>query len=116
MGHAAFVFSMVLLVYRLRQRGLTAVDGWRLIQWAACFFIAWNVDAFIVHYLDGRDDLYEVIDAGTWHAKVHFLQPGGLLALVYYLVRLDHLWCVPAIVLLCAGLRRLLRANADTAH
>ena len=108
-GHVFFALSMAILIYWLRERRLVKERGWRLIQYAALFFILWNVDAFVVHYLDGRSDLFQVIDGGTWHASVHLTDASFSLAMIYYLVKLDHLLCVPAIVLLYLGLRNLLK-------
>jgi hypothetical protein len=108
-GHVFFALSMAILIYWLRERRLVKERGWRLIQYAALFFILWNVDAFVVHYLDGRSDLFQIIDGGTWHASVHLTDASFTLGMIYYLFKLDHLLCVPAIVLLFLGLRNLLQ-------
>jgi hypothetical protein len=51
-AHLFFLFSMLLLIYWLRQAGLVKVPGWRYIQYAALFFILWNMDTMLVHFLD----------------------------------------------------------------
>ena len=99
---------MAILLYWLRHRHLVKERGWRLIQLAALFFIIWNVDAFLVHILDDRSDLFRTIDAGTWHASIQFDPNVELLAVVYYLGKMDHLWCAPGMILLYFGLRSLL--------
>lgn len=106
-SHVFFASSMGLLVYRLRQRGLVQEPGWRLIQFSALFFILWNLDSMLAHYLDDRVDLYAKIDAATLGGRISLLKgPSGLI-LLYYFARMDHLLSVPAIVLLYLGLRRL---------
>jgi len=107
-AHIFFALSMAILLYWLRQRQLVRARGWRLIQLAALFFIIWNVDAFLVHILDDRSDLFRTIDAGTWHASIQFDRNVELLAVLYYLGKMDHLWCAPGMILLYLGLRSLL--------
>ena len=51
-AHLFFLFSMMLLIYWLRRAGLVKAPGWRYIQYAALFFILWNVDTLLVHFLD----------------------------------------------------------------
>jgi hypothetical protein len=108
-GHLFFAAAMAILIYWLRERQLVKTRGWRLIQLAACFFILWNVDAFAVHFLDDRSDLFTTIDQGTWHESIRFDRNIELLALLYYLGKMDHLWCAPGMILLYLGLRSLLQ-------
>lgn len=108
-AHVFFILSMGILIYWLRERNLVKEKGWRFIQYAALFFILYNVDAMIAHYLDGREDIFERIDAGTWHARIHLLKGPWELGLLYYIVKMDHLLSVPAVVFLYAGLRQLLK-------
>ena len=63
-GHLFFAAAMGLLLYWLRARQLVRTRGWRLIQLATFFFILWNIDAFAVHILDDRSDLFTIIDEG----------------------------------------------------
>lgn len=110
-GHIFFIFSMGILVYWLRDRKLIRETGWRFVQYAALFFILWNLDALVVHYLDGRHDLFQTIDEGTWHARIHLVEGPKGLAVLYYLVKMDHLLCLPAIIFLYLGLRQLLKQD-----
>lgn len=107
MAHAFFMFSMGFFIYWLRARKWVQEAGWRLVQYAAFFFILWNLDALLVHYLDGREDLFEIINAGSWRAVLHLSGSSDGPAILYYFIKLDHLLCVPAIIFLYAGLRRL---------
>ena len=107
-AHLFFALAMAILLYWLRQRQLVRERGWRFIQLGALFFIIWNVDAFFVHILDDRSDLFRTIDAGTWHASIEFERKVELLALFYYLGKMDHLLCAPGMILLYFGLRNLL--------
>ena len=107
-GHLFFAASMALLIYWLRARQLAKTRGWHLIRLAAFFFIVWNLDAFAVHILDDRSDLFATIDKGTWHEAIQFDPKIEVLAVLYYLGKMDHLLCAPGMILLYFGLRSLL--------
>ena len=95
LAHIFFIISMGVLTYWLRERKLVQAVGWRHIQYSALFFILWNVDAFFVHLVEEQ-----IVDS-------------PVLVWLYYAAKLDHLLCVPALLFLFFGLRRLLR-DAET--
>jgi hypothetical protein len=73
-----------------------------------CFFILWNVDTLLVHFLDEQIQAVRVENLGDWQIQV--VAAGGRMAGgVYYLAKLDHLLCVPAMVFLMLGLRHMLK-------
>ena len=112
-AHLFFALSMGTLAYWLRARKLTRHRGWRLIRYAALLLILWNIDAFTAHLIDEQASLVGVERIDALHL---FLAPRpGLefLLPLYYLVKLDHLFCVPALVFLFLGLRRL-RDESET--
>ena len=108
-AHILFIFSMCALIYWLRERSLIEESGWRCVQYAAFCLILWNLDALLAHYLDGRGDLFELVNEGAWSARIRFVNGSGKLMLIYYFAKLDHLFCVPGILFLYVGLRRLLK-------
>ena len=105
-AHLFFVFSMGTLIYWLRARKLPGENGWRLIRYAAFFLILWNLDAFAAHFLDEQGGLIRMVRRG-WDIHIESAPGYEMLAPVYYLAKLDHLLCVPALVLLLRGLLRL---------
>ena len=109
-AHVFFLISMGVLIYWLRQRGLVLESGWRYIQYAAFFLILWNLDTLVVHALDDQFQIIATERIGTWHIQITDRGSRPFLQLFYYFAKLDHLLCVPAIVCLYIGLRRLLRA------
>lgn len=111
-AHVFFIASMGILIYWLRRWKLVEQTGWRLVQYSALFYLLWNVDAVIVHHLDGRSDLFRTINAGAWHGGIQLSQDHGLLGFIYYFGKMDHLLSLPAVLLLYAGLRQLLK-DAD---
>lgn len=110
-AHLFFTFSMGLLIYWLRKRRLVSSEGWRYIQYAALFFIAWNLDAFFSHWLLEQSDFITVQNLDDM--KIHITTAEGMqwLAEVYYLTKLDHLLCVPAMLFLLLGIRRLYKSS-----
>jgi hypothetical protein len=107
-AHLFFLFSMLLLIYWLRQAGLVKQPGWRYIQYAALFFMLWNVDAFLVHFLDEQTQAVRVTSLDDWQIHVSATRGRTGLAVFYYLIKLDHLLCVPAMICLWMGLRHMI--------
>jgi hypothetical protein len=108
-AHLFFTASMALLVYWLRQRRLVREAGWRYIQYAALFFILWNIDAFTAHFLDEQAGILDTAAPAPGKIKIEVSENLAGLAWFYYIAKLDHLLCVPAMAFLYAGLRRLLK-------
>jgi hypothetical protein len=71
----------------------------------------------LVHFLDEQIRAVRVENLGDWRIRVVTSGDGNWLASVYYLAKLDHLLCVPAMVFLMLGLRHMLEtlspAEAD---
>jgi hypothetical protein len=112
-SHIFFVFSMAILIYWLRFRKLVNEKGWKYIQYSAFFFILWSFDAFIVHFLDEQFQWIKVTRIDLWNIKLDVLTP--FLGYIYYIVKLDHIFCVPAMIFLYAGLKKLSeKSNSDT--
>lgn len=110
-AHLFFILSMGLLIYWLRKRGLVSRRSWRYIQYAAIFFIAWNLDAFFSHWLLEQSGFIAVENIQGMQMRVTTLEGFQGLAEIYYLSKLDHLLCVPAMLFLLLGLRRLYKSS-----
>lgn len=107
LSHIFFIVAMGILIYWLRSRHLVRQPGWRLIQYASVFFILWSLDAFLVHYMDEQTELIRVARASDWQIHIYAAGDRIWLGLLYYFLKLDHLLCVPGMVFLYMGLRRL---------
>ena len=57
--------------------------------------------------LDEYTHLVRIERIGNWQVLLSSASGNAMVEIFYYLVKLDHLWCVPALVLLYIGLRRL---------
>jgi hypothetical protein len=106
-AHLFFLFSMMLLIYWLRRAGLVKMPGWRYIQYAALFFILWNIDTILVHFLDEQILAVRVENIGNWQIHVSAAGDRTWLAALYYLAKMDHLLCVPAMIFLMLGLHHM---------
>lgn len=113
LAHIFFIISMAVLAYWLRERKLVQAAGWRYIQYSALFFILWNVDAFFVHLIEEQLVLIDTQRVGLWKISITSTVDSPTLVWLYYAAKLDHLLCVPALLFLFFGLRRLLK-DADT--
>jgi hypothetical protein len=111
MAHLFSLFSMGTLIYWLRGHGLVREDGWRYIQYAAFFFGLWNIDAFFAHLLDEQIRIIRVDRINLWQIRLESTPGFETFRLLYYFAKLDHLYCVPALAFLWAGLRRLAKES-----
>lgn len=114
LAHLFFIFSMGLLIYWLRRRNLVNLKAWRYIQYSAILFILWNIDTFGVHLLDEQVDLIRIRQLDAWHLQIDTAASYRHLGFIYYIAKLDHLLCVPALFCLYLGLKLLYHENPTT--
>ena len=110
-GHIFFLISMVILYVTIHGKALQNERGWRAIQFSALFFILWNLDALAVHFLDNQSGWIDTRVLSIWEIDVSTVSNAPHLALIYYLIRLDHLFCFPGMFFLWRGLSFLLAAH-----
>lgn len=113
LAHIFFIISMGVLIYWLRSRQLVQSAAWRYIQYAALFFILWNLDAFTVHLLEEQLAVIDIQRINLWQINITANNHSKALVWLYYFAKLDHLLCVPALLFLYFGLRRLMK-KAET--
>jgi len=109
LGHLFFLVSMAILILTIQGKKLHMERGWRLIQYSALFFILWNIDAILVHFLDNQSSFISTTLISMDHIRIKTLETHYDLSRLYYLLRLDHLLCLPAMLLLHRGLSHLLQ-------
>lgn len=114
LAHGFFAFSMTILMYWLRQMKLIHYRGWRYIWYAALFFILWNIDAMFAHYLEGTEGFGHTEKVDGWSGYIIIETDNPLIVILYYIAKLDHLFCVPAIIFWFFGLRSLLSEREHT--
>lgn len=109
LAHLFFMVAMGILIYWLRRRRLTRQSGWYLIQLSAFWFILWNLSTIGVHLLEEQLQVILIEKLTPWQIKLDTHPPNIWVACLYYVIKLDHLLCVPAMISLYMGLRRLLQ-------
>lgn len=107
LGHAFFLVSMGAFVYWLREGRISDHSGWKFIMWFALLMGLWNLDVLLMHFLDEQVRLIEVTKTGAWTVLIKSRTGSEGLSLVYYLGKLDHLICVPALLFLYVGLKQI---------
>ncbi|MCD4743807.1 MAG: hypothetical protein K8R67_15195 [Desulfobacteraceae bacterium] len=110
-GHFFFLFSMVTLIFTITSKGLNKQKGWRLIQYAAFFFILWNLCAITTHFFDNQIHAVTIENISLGKIKIIANNDSLMLAWFYYILKLDHLLCVPAMLFLYKGLSNLVEAQ-----
>jgi len=110
-AHIFFIISMGSLEYWLRQRNLIREPGWKHIQLAAVLFILWNINAAAVHFMDEHLDILGITKIDLWYIRIDYLSGQDSIALLYYILKLDHLLCVPAMFFLYWGLKTILKQS-----
>jgi len=110
-AHIFFIVSLGVLIYWLRARKLVQTTGWRFIQYSALFFILWNIDTITVHALDDQFGFIQTETLGVWQLRITDAFNHDVFKLFYYVAKLDHLLCVPALLFLYFGLKRLIVEN-----
>lgn len=113
-AHIFFMIALCWLIYWLQKRHLIHETGWRQIQFAAICLILWNIDAFLAHLMDEQLLLVDVQRIGNWQIKIDSSTTRSDLSWIYYVLKLDHLLCVPAMCFFFVGLKRLLNVNVKT--
>ncbi len=115
LGHLFFLFSMVILIFAINGKGLDKEKGWRLIQYSAFLFILWNLDAMCVHFLDNQIKAVRVENISQWTMKITSVNNSTSLDWIYYILKLDHIFCVPALFMLYKGLSKILETEREKA-
>lgn len=111
MAHVFFSFSMAILVYWLEQNRFTSQRGWRFIQIACILFIAWNLIAFVGHWVEERMPDASLMGEPDWTQRFDF--SAHALAPLYYVLKLDHFVSVPAMIFLFLGIKSLYQESLN---
>jgi len=104
LAHGFFIVAMGILIYWLQVNDFVRQRGWRLIQTACILLILWNADAILGHWVEERVSSEAVIGEPDWTQRIVL---DSVMTRLYYMLKLDHLLCVPALVCLFLGIRSL---------
>jgi hypothetical protein len=104
-AHLFLVFSLAIFLVTVRRSRLKAEKAWRLLSWGAFLLLLWNIWAFAGHVAETAvpESDFVVLPGRT----VPSLAMNSWREATYYVLKMDHLLCLPALVFFCAGLRKL---------
>lgn len=105
LAHVVFIIAMGFLMYWLEVNLFTRQRGWRYIQVSALFFILWNMVAMSGHFVEEMVPRELFVGDPDWSQRL--IAGTTLWADLFYVLKLDHIVCVPAIVCLFLGVRTL---------
>jgi hypothetical protein len=104
LAHVLFGVAMGILAYWLQVNGFVRQKGWRLIQISCILFVLWNLNTFLGHWVEERVVADAVIGEPDWTQRIVL---DSVMTRLYYVLKLDHLVSVPAIICLLLGIRSL---------
>lgn len=104
LAHVIFSVAMGILAYWLQVNSFVQQRGWRLIQISCVLFVLWNFDTFLGHWVEERVAADAVIGEPDWTQRIVL---DSQMTRLYYVLKLDHLVSVPAIICLLLGIRSL---------
>lgn len=103
-GHVLFILAMLFFLVYLNLKPLGMGRPWLYFKLSLFFFLLWNVNAFFAHWT-------EVIIPDSHFNKhgniiYHYIkEPLTFIDIAYYILKLDHFWCVPAMFFMVLALR-----------
>ena len=111
-GHLLYAIAMMGLAYGIWKSELNTKPGWRLLSWGAVFLAAWNIWAFCGHFVE------TLIPADHFSGVIAHRKSAVLMKTwidyFYYILKMDHFVCVPALIFLYLGLKRM--QSHSTSH
>ncbi len=109
-GHILFAIAMLGFALRIRRSSLIKEKSWHLMSTGAVLFALWNGWAFLGHIMDRLIPLAH-FSRGSAGLK-SILDVQSPIDVLYYIFKMDHLLCVPALVFIYLALRRMTTQSA----
>lgn len=101
-SHILFIVAMSYIWFKMRDRQGT---GWKYIRYSFILFILWNIDALLVHWMSHR--ILSTQFTGSSQNWSQIFTAHSFFDVIYYILRMDHLLCVPAALSFYYGLVKL---------
>ena len=104
-GHLLFFLAMTGFALRIHISQLKKDPAWQHLKRGALLLCGWNCWAFAAHYLGLRIPVScFIVNENGFHTALHM---ASALQWSYYILRLDHLLLIPALIFIFLGLRRM---------
>ena len=106
-AHIFFSSAIIFLLYLFKRHPPGKGPPWRFLKLSLFMFLLWNIDTLIVH----------ILSIGIPEAAIHMpkdifehalLPPITIKEILFYILRNDHLLCVPAMLFLVLSLKSFL--------
>ncbi len=105
-AHIFFFLAMVIFALRIYKSELILKGSWRYLSFGIWLLAFWNLWAFTGHILAlsiSKDQITTIESLKTPKLIIYTWKDA-----LYYILKMDHLLCLPAIVLLYLGLTKML--------
>lgn len=102
-SHIFFMAAMVFILYFLSRHPLGHGKAWVYLNLSFSFFLIWNIDAFITHWLESSIPEEAFIRRDT--LPFYLNPPITFMRWIYYMGKFDHVLCVPAMFFLVMALK-----------
>lgn len=105
-AHVFFMLSMIIFALRIYKSKLTHKKSWRYLSWGVWLLGLWNLWAFTGHVLAlfiSNDQITTIESLKSPQLMVYTWRDA-----MYYILKMDHFLCVPAVFFLYLGLRKML--------
>ena len=112
-GHVLFAVAMVGFALRIRKSRLGREKAWQYMSIGALLFALWNGWAFLGHIFDVLMPPGDLLTNSTGLQSL--LVVHSPVDLLYYVFKMDHLLCIPALVFVYLALRLMAAQDADPA-
>lgn len=110
-AHIFLAFAMLLFAVNIQGSPLVRQKAWRLLATSAILFILWNIWAFVGHLsFFTRVESSFIMELGHITPSLPVTSWPEVL---YYLLKMDHLLCLPALLFFYFGLKLFLAESAD---
>lgn len=108
MAHVHYLIALVFFLWYIRRAAFTG-QGWRYLQFFCLIMALWNILAFAGHYAATQVDAKSLVQS-SHYLSTRLLPPFTANNLLFYLAKLDHLVCAPALFCLFMAIRTFYRA------
>lgn len=103
-GHVTFGCSMLFFLIYLTIKPLGKGKAWIYFKISLVFFILWNINAFFAHWTETLIPSTHFYNEGSVFG--HYIKgPVSFIDIAFYILKHDHLWCVPAMFFMVLSLR-----------
>ncbi len=103
-AHVFFAFSMALFAIRIRYSAIMNPKATKFISTGAILLIVWNIWAFYGHILEVFITPEQIVLPESGERMPPYFYATDWQDIIYYILKMDHIICVPAVACFLAGI------------